>query len=307
MVREVLDLRDLLRSDRRVVAEVEAQAVGRDERTRLLHVLAEHLAQRPVQQVRAGVVPADRVAPLDVDGRDRVLPGSIAPSTIARDVAAKAGQRVGGVEHLGEAGVGADRAGVADLATGLRVERRAVEEDLDDAVVVGGQHREHAALRLALDVAGEVGLPNCSTQLAVRVGVRRAGCPALRASLPRRRCSAIAASKPAVSTSMPRSAAISFVSSSGKPNVSCRRNATSPAEHLRLAQVRDLLVEDREAVAHRLAEALLLAGDDARDEVAVALEVGVRVAHHLDRLIDQRRHHELLAAEQVGVAHRRGG
>ena len=72
-VREILDLLDLLGRDRVVVAEVEPQPVGRDERTRLLHVRTEHLAQRPVQEVRAGVVAADRVAALDVDRRDGLL------------------------------------------------------------------------------------------------------------------------------------------------------------------------------------------------------------------------------------------
>ena len=37
--------------DRLVVAEVEAQPVGRDQRALLLDVVAEHLAQRPVQEV----------------------------------------------------------------------------------------------------------------------------------------------------------------------------------------------------------------------------------------------------------------
>ena len=42
--------------------EVETQPVGRDERARLVHALAEHLAQRRVQQVRRRVI-ALRVAP----------------------------------------------------------------------------------------------------------------------------------------------------------------------------------------------------------------------------------------------------
>ena len=51
------------------VREVEAQAVGRDHRARLLHVLAEHLLQRLVEQVGRRVVGADGVAPLVVDRR----------------------------------------------------------------------------------------------------------------------------------------------------------------------------------------------------------------------------------------------
>ena len=65
----------------------------------------------------------------------------------------------------------------------------------------------------------------------------------------------------------------------------------------------ELVLEDRQAGLQRLAEALLLAGQHADDEVAVLDDVGVGVAHHVDRGLDERRHHELLGAEQVGVAH----
>ncbi len=73
-VGEVLDADELVGRDGLVVAEVEPQAVGVDQRALLLDVLAEHLAQGPVQQVGGGVVAADGVAPIDVDGHDRVLP-----------------------------------------------------------------------------------------------------------------------------------------------------------------------------------------------------------------------------------------
>ena len=59
-VGDLFDLGDLVVGDRGVVAEVEPQPVGADERAGLLDVLAEHLAQRVVQHVRAGVVATDR-------------------------------------------------------------------------------------------------------------------------------------------------------------------------------------------------------------------------------------------------------
>jgi hypothetical protein len=40
--------------------EVEAQPVGRDQRALLRDVIAEHLAQRLVQQMGRGMVGADR-------------------------------------------------------------------------------------------------------------------------------------------------------------------------------------------------------------------------------------------------------
>ena len=54
--------RELLARHGAEVHEVEAQPVRRDERSRLLDVRPEHLAQRRVQQVRRGVVAARRVA-----------------------------------------------------------------------------------------------------------------------------------------------------------------------------------------------------------------------------------------------------
>ena len=48
-VHEPLDLLQLIGGDRLEVREVEAQPVGRDQRTFLLHVGAEHLAQRCMQ------------------------------------------------------------------------------------------------------------------------------------------------------------------------------------------------------------------------------------------------------------------
>ena len=43
--------------------------------------------------------------------------------------------------------------------------------------------------------------------------------------------------------------------------------------------------------------------EHADDEVALAGDVGVGVAHHVDGDVGEARHHELLGAEQVGVAH----
>ena len=65
--------RELIGRDGLVMAEVEAQALGRDERPGLLHVRTEHLAQRPVQHVGRGVIAPDTVAAHTVDrGGDRV-------------------------------------------------------------------------------------------------------------------------------------------------------------------------------------------------------------------------------------------
>ena len=105
------------------------------------------------------------------------------------------------------------RAGVADLAAGLGVERRAVEED--------GRRRRcrrSVAWRLVLLAPGELGGP-VLVQDALLLGASSPAAtpPALRAALARRRCSAIAGLEAGqVDLDAPLSA-ISWVTSSGKP------------------------------------------------------------------------------------------
>ena len=62
-----LDIRNLLRSERGGVREVEAQAVGRDQRALLRDMTAQPVSQRRVQQVRRRVIGADRITARDVD------------------------------------------------------------------------------------------------------------------------------------------------------------------------------------------------------------------------------------------------
>ena len=67
IVGDPLDLGDLSGGHCVVVAEIEPQPLRSDERPGLFHMLTEHLAQRIVQNVRAGVVATDRSTPGDVD------------------------------------------------------------------------------------------------------------------------------------------------------------------------------------------------------------------------------------------------
>ena len=66
-VHDVFDLLEFLIGNLSKVRKIEAQPVGMHRRTGLLHVRAQHLAQRRVQQVRAGVVAADGVAAVAID------------------------------------------------------------------------------------------------------------------------------------------------------------------------------------------------------------------------------------------------
>ena len=70
-VGEVFDVLQFLVAERGEVREVEAQVRGIDQRTRLLHVLAQHLAQRGMKQMRAGVVAHGGAADFVVDHRRR--------------------------------------------------------------------------------------------------------------------------------------------------------------------------------------------------------------------------------------------
>ena len=98
-VGEALHLRELLGRDRLVVREVEAQPIGRDERTRLLHVRPEHLAHCPVQDVGRGVIAPYAVAPhVDVRGFHLVTLGEARHCT--RLVHGETGQAVAGVAHV---------------------------------------------------------------------------------------------------------------------------------------------------------------------------------------------------------------
>ncbi len=83
-VDEVLDLLQLLHRYRLVMRKVEPQPVGCDQRTFLLHVFAEDLAQCCVHQVRSRMVEHDGRAALAVDpGGDLVAFGQFAALHLA--------------------------------------------------------------------------------------------------------------------------------------------------------------------------------------------------------------------------------
>ena len=71
-----LDLLEFLIGHLGKVRKVETQPRGLDQRSGLLHVRAQHLAERGVEQVRSGVVAADGIAALAIDdGVDTVAEG----------------------------------------------------------------------------------------------------------------------------------------------------------------------------------------------------------------------------------------
>ncbi len=157
-VGEVFDVLQLLVVDAGEVREVEAQVAGIDQRARLLHMRAQHIAQRGVQQVRAGMVAHGRVAHLGVDhGVDLVAD---VDRLLRRDaMRAHTLHGIGRALDLGDDGVvvvGVEPADVADLSAGIGVEGCLVEHDVaalaglqllhtDSSAVVGLDNREHFA------------------------------------------------------------------------------------------------------------------------------------------------------------------
>ena len=139
--------RDLVRRDRLRMREIEAQAVGRDQRALLRDMRAERLAQRRVEEMRRRVVGADRAAPRRVDRQPHRLAGHEAADLHLAEVHEEA---VGLLLRVGDAEARAvlrfDRAGVADLAAGLAVERRLVDDDRALVALV-----ERLRLRAVLD------------------------------------------------------------------------------------------------------------------------------------------------------------
>ena len=108
--------------------EVEAQPVGRYQRALLRDMIAEHLAQRLVQQMRRGMVGADRRAALmidvEFDGIARLERSRFDLADVDEEVAEFL-LRVGDAEQRTLRPT--DHAAIADLAAALAIERRLVE------------------------------------------------------------------------------------------------------------------------------------------------------------------------------------
>jgi len=112
----------LARVDAGVVAEVEAQAVGRHQAARLLDVGSERLAQGRVKQVGARVVAHGTGAPVRVDLSAHDHAGLEAAGADADVVHVEPRHRQPDVAHLGRRAVRVEHAAVADLAARLAVE-----------------------------------------------------------------------------------------------------------------------------------------------------------------------------------------
>ena len=122
----VLDVRELLGGERLAVREVEAQLVGPDVGAGLVHVAAEPLAQRGVQQVGGGVVALGRVAGGAVDARVDALAGLERARARGppRRTWSSPSRSTSSTRARQSPSLALDVAGVGDLAAAGGVERR---------------------------------------------------------------------------------------------------------------------------------------------------------------------------------------
>ena len=186
-VDETLHRRKLFRLRRFDVREIEPQAIGRDERTGLPLVLAEHLAQRRMQQVRGGVVTLARAATAGIDlRRHRVVHGD--PSL--DDAPAVHDQPLGRVLCVRDGDAASrrdDLAAVAGLAAAFGIERGLEQHDFHGLARLGALLHAGGA-----DDSGDgrrVVRPVVADELCLDVRKFREGGDALRLDLELRRCS----------------------------------------------------------------------------------------------------------------------
>ena len=133
-----LDGVDLLGGERRGVGEVEADPLAVDHLALLGDVLAQHVAQRRVQQMGGGVVGAGGDPARGVDRQPRALALGQPALGDLQGVDVQVAGLLLGVEHAAAAALPLDLAGVAGLAAALGVEGGGVEQDLDGLAGLGG-------------------------------------------------------------------------------------------------------------------------------------------------------------------------
>jgi hypothetical protein len=146
------------------VAEVKAEPIVGDERAGLMDMIADNLSQRPMKDVGSRVILANSFPAFVADGEIGVLAEL---DDARRDDAAVSVKTWNGelrIAHRHDACWGDDGSRVADLAPGLRVERRTIHEELDlspflsflDRLTFGNDRQDPAEAHFTF-VSGELG------------------------------------------------------------------------------------------------------------------------------------------------------
>ena len=309
VVGDVLDALQFLRRDRLGVREIEAQALRRDQRATLGNVIAEHEAQRLVQQMGRRMVGADRAAPGAIDfelQRQAGLERALLHRAEMDEQIARLLLGVGDAETHALAGQHAD---IADLAAGFAVKRRLVHHHRAglaglqrlDALAVPDQRRHDAFGDFGL-VAEEFGRAELLAQRKpdlLRRDVTRAGpCGARLGALlvhrvgEGRDIDADAARAQRILGEVERKA-IGVV----------QRERGLAVEHVAFLEIAALVVEDRQALGQRLAEAGFLQLQRFLDQLLGAHQFRIGLTHLAHQRPDEAIHQGVPGAEQLRMAH----
>ena len=268
--------------------EVETKLFGLHGRAGLAHMVAEHLLQHLVEEMRRRVVRHRRIA--DVPRHDS------SDAVALREAQALKHELlvVYKPERLDELRPRAvfllDPAGVGDLAAARRIERRLGELDLEKAFAEVGERGDRGP-HVELLVADELG--------SGRAGEARlvAGRAALAGGL------AMPRHQPRVLLVVETEAALAPELLGELDGKAVRRLQIEDVLCRELALCRHFL-EDRHPALERLAEALLLGREHAVDLVPVLDELGIRLSHLLDHDVGQARQERRLHPDPQAVLRR---
>ena len=163
LVNRTLDFSQLLRSHGFKMGEVESQFVRVDQRALLGNVLAQNIAQRRVQQVRGRVVALGTFTAGMINPRIYFQAGEQLTLNQGADMQVVI-PFFAGVGYLEAATAPGQQAGITHLATGLRVERRALQyhhtliTSFRVTLFAVDQHRADTFMAIDVVITGKLGL-----------------------------------------------------------------------------------------------------------------------------------------------------
>ena len=284
--------------------------VRRDQRTLLRHVIAEHLAQRLVQQMRGRVILPDGAAPrvvdLELERRAELDRALLDPAEMHEQIPG-ALLRIGdGEAHA----VAAHHALIADLAAGFGVERRLIEDD--GAGLALGRARRPPCRRATIAattpargfglVAEEFG----ARRLFADREPHRLGRGLARARPRRARLGALFIHGVGERSDIDADAArpervLGEIERKAEGVV--KRERGDAVEHVALLKVLARLLEDRKAAIERAAEPRLFEFQRLRDQRLGAMQFLIGLAHLAHQCRHQPPHQRILRPEQFRMPH----
>ena len=287
-----------------MVREVEPQAPGRDERARLPRVVAQHVAERPVHDVRRGVRAGGGISAFGVHlSVDLLALADLAGPHDAgvHDQASRPELRV---QHVDRSTGSAEDPPIADLPTGLGVEGRPVQDDpyllalaRDRRSSVRPEEREQPPIGREGLVADELGLARFARDGRELL---------LGGHFLRRALGALAlfghqGLEPIVvdlQTGVGRELARELL---GEAEGVVQLEHDVTGEPLLARRLLDLRLEQGHPLPERAGEPALLRARDLLDVGAVLDELRIRAPEDLDGALDEGRHHFALDAQAAGV------